>query len=144
MRVINVKYFIVFWEFQFKIASSLTANFKTFELKQNKFYCFGVHRYYDTKVEKLIYNVTPTRVDTNWCTSWIRFKLIKSCRLISLTMLSATLEVPERLEIIYSTSHSKEFYYRIEQKMKKNNKLNNVFRCSVAGFLGQVFKYFLE
>ena len=59
-------------------------------------------------------------------------------------MLSATLEVPERLEIIYSTSHSKEFYYRIEQKMKKNNKLNNVFRCSVAGFLGQVFKYFLE
>ena len=53
-------------------------------------------------------------------------------------MLSATLEVLERLEIIYSTSHSKEFYYRIEQKMKKNNKLNNAFRCSVAGFLGQV------
>ena len=59
-------------------------------------------------------------------------------------MLSATLEVLERLEIIYSTSHSKEFYYRIEQKMNKNNKLNNVFRCSVAKFIAQVFKYFLE
>ena len=59
-------------------------------------------------------------------------------------MLSATLEVLERLVIVYSISHLKEFYYRIEQKMNKNNKLNNVFRCSVAEFIAQVFKYFLE
>ena len=53
-------------------------------------------------------------------------------------------EVLERLVIVFSISHLKEFYYRIEQKMNKNNKLNNVFRCSVAEFIAQVFKYFLE
>ena len=46
MRIINVKYF--------QLASSITANLKTFELRQKKIIVMVFIRYYDAKVEKLI------------------------------------------------------------------------------------------